>query len=484
MFKRHNHFFLGIQVAVDGALISASWWLASRALDLGWLGKVRPPLYLKTDDGLIFGALSLRQLELELLRSPHLVATALLLVCFWRVGAYKSFRNDSRFSDFWVLMKGMASFAIPTWFISTLRAEWWVAWQFAACLGGLTFTSITFFRLIERYTLKYLRSMGYNQRHLLIVGARRNGQELVHKIRRCRWMGFNVVGFVDDGEDLQGHSVLGLPVLGRIADLSCVLETHNIDQVYCTLPFNEMDKTLTVANILTRYTTDLRVVPDLVSLSTLNASLFEIEGMPVLGVRETPLQGLGGFQKRIFDLAFSLCAITLLSPLFLILAIAIKCTTRGSIFYQQKRLGLGGREFRILKFRTMAEDAEKETGPVWSTHGDARRTPLGIFLRRTSLDELPQFFNVLAGTMSVVGPRPERPEFVGSFTNEIPNYMLRHKTKAGITGWAQVNGWRGDTSIRKRVQYDLYYIEHWSLWFDLRIIVDTIFRGLIHKNAH
>ncbi len=463
-----------------GAWAAVKYWL-----DLGILGSIRPPgLIFNSDSGLLFGDLHFRQLSLEPGEYPMLLASLGLIYAYHHSGLYQSFRNDSRFGDFWCVLKGMLFFMLSAWIFCSTSPDFWVPWQFATSWAALTMASVITIRFAERTILKTIRAKGYNQRYILIIGARRSGQELAKKTRKCRWMGFQIIGFVDDVEELQNTSIDGIPVLGTICELPNLLEKYRVDQVYCALPFREMDRILELADILTRTTVDFRIIPDLVSLTTLNASFFDIDGLPVLGVRESPLQGVGSLYKRLFDLVFATLALIAFSPLMLLIAIAIKFSSPGPVFYRQRRVGWDGKDFEILKFRSMCANAEEGKGAQWTTAGDARRTRFGAFLRRCSLDELPQFFNVLKGEMSVVGPRPERPEFIKEFSENIPNYMLRHKTRAGLTGWAQVNGWRGNTSIRKRVQYDLYYIEHWSLWFDLRIILDTIFRGLIHRNAY
>jgi Undecaprenyl-phosphate glucose phosphotransferase len=222
-------------------------------------------------------------------------------------------------------------------------------------------------------------------------------------------------------------------------------------------------------------------VPNLAGLSLTTSNL---DGLPVVGLRESPHFGLNVVVKRAMDIVLSLVGIILLSPLLGLIALSVKLTSPGPIFYRQERCGLNGRSFFMLKFRSMRVDAEKQTGAVWARKDDDRRTRFGTFLRRTSLDELPQLINVLMGDMSLVGPRPERPVFIHRFKKTIPNYMARHSVKAGITGWAQVNGWRGDTSLRKRLQYDLYYITHWTPWLDFRIMWMTLFHGLVHRNAY
>jgi len=231
-------------------------------------------------------------------------------------------------------------------------------------------------------------------------------------------------------------------------------------------------------------TVDIMVIPDIYEFVTLRGGIEEFDGLPIINLRNTPLFGWNIILKRAFDLALSSTLILLTSPLMLVIAVLVKMSSKGPVFYVQERMGLDGATFSMLKFRSMRTGAEASTGPVWASKDDERRTPIGRFLRRTSLDELPQLFNVLKGDMSLVGPRPERPVFIHEFRKQIPRYMLRHKVKAGMTGWAQVNGWRGDTDLRKRIDYDIYYIEHWSLLFDIKIVWLTLWKGFVHRNAY
>jgi Undecaprenyl-phosphate glucose phosphotransferase len=229
---------------------------------------------------------------------------------------------------------------------------------------------------------------------------------------------------------------------------------------------------------------DVKVVPDLLQVIALRARLEDLDGVPVININDVPLTGFNAIVKRIIDIAISMVALIGMALPLGIIAALIKMSSRGDVFYRQQRMGLDGKPFMIYKFRSMYDDAEAETGPVFASEQDPRRTPLGKLLRRSNVDELPQLWNVLRGDMSIVGPRPERPLFVAQFKDKIPQYMLRHKVKAGITGWAQVNGWRGNTSIEKRIEYDLYYIENWSLRLDLKILILTIFRGFGQKHAY
>jgi exopolysaccharide biosynthesis polyprenyl glycosylphosphotransferase len=229
---------------------------------------------------------------------------------------------------------------------------------------------------------------------------------------------------------------------------------------------------------------DVKVVPDLLQVIALRARLEDLDGVPVININDVPLQGVNSAIKRLIDMAISGAALVVLAIPLGLISLVVKLTSSGRVFYRQERMGLDGKSFSIVKFRSMYDDAERETGPVWTKPGDPRVTPVGRFLRRSNLDELPQLWNVLRGDMSIVGPRPERPHFVAQFKHKIPQYMLRHKVKAGLTGWAQVNGWRGNTPLEKRIEYDLYYIENWSVRLDLKIMWLTLIKGFFHKHAY
>jgi Undecaprenyl-phosphate glucose phosphotransferase len=272
--------------------------------------------------------------------------------------------------------------------------------------------------------------------------------------------------------------------LGGYADLRAVLDAHPVDHVILALSHEDYGRLPGLLEAVGDEPVTIHVVPDLFRFASLRGGVEEFEGMPFVHLRESPLHGWNQVAKRAFDIVFSLAVLALCAPVFLAIAAAVKLSSPGPVFYRQERMGLDGQRFRMLKFRTMRTDAEARTGPVWAREDDPRRTPLGAVLRRFSLDELPQFINVLRGEMSVVGPRPERPVFVERFRQTVPGYMLRHKVKSGITGWAQVNGLRGQTSLEKRIRYDLEYIERWSFWFDLKIIALTLVRVLFDRNAY
>jgi Undecaprenyl-phosphate glucose phosphotransferase len=327
----------------------------------------------------------------------------------------------------------------------------------------------------------FLRGRGFNPSPALIVGGGRMAQKLAQTLRSSAWTGLEPIGFVDDGPC---RTIQGLPVLGTISELADIAECRRVAYVFVALPLSQYDQMRSVLAQLADSLVDIRLVPDVPNLAAMSLNTSELDGLPIVGLRENPHSGLNRLVKRSMDIVISGAALAILSPLFVLVAALIKLTSRGPVFYRQERAGLGGEPFQMLKFRTMRVDAEQQTGPVWTSENDPRRTWLGCFLRGSSLDELPQFVNVLRGEMSLVGPRPERPVFIHRFRHTVPHYMLRHSVKAGITGWAQIHGWRGNTSLRKRVQYDLHYISHWSPWLDIRILFLTLVRGMIGRNAY
>ncbi len=332
-----------------------------------------------------------------------------------------------------------------------------------------------------RSALRRIRRQGHNLQRILVVGAGALGQEVTRKIQSHRELGFEIVGFLDDDPAKAEQRFCGEPVLGTCDDAERVLAQQRIDQVLLALPIEAHAKTLQILKVVGRECLEVKLVPDILQYATLKATIEDLDGTPVINLSQVPLQGWYSLAKRVVDLGLAASALAGLLPFFPFVAVAIWLEDRGPIFYRQERMGLDGKPFMILKFRSMRTDAESSSGPVWAVQDDPRRTRIGSFLRQWSLDELPQLWNVLKGDMSIVGPRPERPAFVHEFKGKIPQYMLRHRVKAGITGWAQVHGWRGNTSIRKRIQYDLYYIENWSLLLDFKILWLTLRHGLRHN---
>jgi Undecaprenyl-phosphate glucose phosphotransferase len=336
-------------------------------------------------------------------------------------------------------------------------------------------------RRVSWTAVRALRSRGYNQTYALVVGTGRVARKTARLLRQAGWLGIKNLGFI---EDQPSRWCSDLHVLGTSADLPGLIQKYQVSHVFIALPMSRYDEARRVFDALSQSLVEMHLVADVPNLAGLSLTTTYVGGLPIVGLRESPHFGLNVVVKRAMDVALSLTALLLLSPLLALIALLVKLTSPGPVFYRQERCGLNGRTFFMLKFRSMREGAEQQTGAVWARKDDPRRTRFGAFLRRSSLDELPQLFNVLMGDMSLVGPRPERPVFIQQFSRTIPGYMARHRVKAGITGWAQVHGWRGNTSLRKRIQYDLYYITHWTPWLDLRILWMTVFHGRVHRNAY
>lgn len=349
---------------------------------------------------------------------------------------------------------------------------------------GSSIASIVGARLAGRGVLRRLRRKGYNLRYVLIVGAGRLAQKTIESIHGHPEAGLRVVGALSDDPGQQGQTLQGVRVLGPYASVKAVLAERNIDQVVIALPREESDLLEKILAELDEEIVTVRLIPDLLHVMTLRSSVEDLDGLPVINLREGPMVGWAALQKRAFDTVASSLGLLVASPVLAFIALGVWASSGRPIFYYQERMGLDGRLFRMIKFRSMRADSEAGTGAVWASEHDSRVTPLGAFLRKTSLDELPQLWNVLRGEMSLVGPRPERPVLIDQFKSEIPGYMLRHKVKAGMTGWAQVHGWRGNTSLHERVEHDIYYIQNWSMLLDLRILAMTAWKGFLNRNAY
>jgi exopolysaccharide biosynthesis polyprenyl glycosylphosphotransferase len=316
-----------------------------------------------------------------------------------------------------------------------------------------------------------LRKRGAWAERVLIVGTGDVGRMILQKVRQVPSLGYQVIGFVD-GETEPGQEIMAVPVLGGVEDLTQLIREHDVQEVIIGRPELSHQELLTIISRCEGGQVGIKIYPDLFQIIATDLSIGDLGGLPLLAVRDIALRGWKLTLKRAVDLIGSALALVVLSPFLMLVALAIKLDSKGSVFYAQERMGLDARPFWCLKFRSMRSDAEKD-GPGWTSAGDTRITRLGRLIRRFSIDELPQFMNVLLGEMSLVGPRPERPVYVEQFRRSIPRYMDRHREKAGLTGWAQVNGFRGDTSIAERTKYDLWYIENWSLWLDFKIMLRT-----------
>ena len=345
-------------------------------------------------------------------------------------------------------------------------------------------TATSFFRLNLRKGLCSIRRRGYNLKHILLVGYSRAAEEYIDRLNDNPQWGYVVCGILDD--HIPGGTLYkGVKVLGRLGNLEVILPENKLDEIAITLPLKDYDYLESVVSICEKSGVHTKFIPDYNSLIPSRPYTEDLMGLPVVNIRYVPLTNTGNILvKRMMDVAGALVGIVLTSPVMLLSALLVKLTSPGPVIFRQERVGLHNKPFYMYKFRSMELQAPGEEKKAWTVRNDPRVTPVGRFLRRTSLDELPQLFNILRGDMSLVGPRPERPLYVEKFKEEIPRYMVKHQVRPGLTGWAQVNGLRGDTSIRKRVEYDIYYIENWTVWFDFKIILMTFFTGFVNKNAY
>jgi len=341
--------------------------------------------------------------------------------------------------------------------------------------------TVTFGRFVHSRVQRRLQRLGIGAERVLIVGTGEVGRMILQKIQHTPGLGYQVVGFADVNHG--PARVMGLPVLGTVNDLPQIIEAHQVNEVIIGLPEATHQELVDIISQCEREKVSIRVFPDVFQIMAAEVTISDLGGLPLLTIRDVALRGWKLTLKRMVDVVGSSIALLLLSPLMMLTALLIKLESPGPVFFVQERMGLDARPFPMLKFRSMRQDAEVN-GPGWTTRDDPRRTRLGAFIRRISIDELPPFINVLMGDMSLVGPRPEQPAYVEQFRQSIPRYMERHREKAGMTGWAQINGLRGDTSIAERTKYDLWYIENWSLWLDFKIMLRTIFKIFSDRSAY
>lgn len=342
----------------------------------------------------------------------------------------------------------------------------------------------TLMRNIIRYLLMFIRKKGYNKKYLLMIGYSKSADDYIKRIRLNPHWGYEVCGILDDKVPA-GTMLRGVKVLGRIANLDVILPENKIVEIAITLPLEEYGKLERIVAKCEKSGVHTQFVPDYNRVIPSRPIMEDADGLPVINIRNVPLANTENrLVKRFIDIVGSIVLIIVFSPIMLLSAIAVRLSSKGPVIFKQERVGLHNKPFMMYKFRTMEMQRETDEKKGWTVKDDPRVTKVGRVLRRTSMDELPQLFNILIGDMSIVGPRPERPQFVEEFREEIPRYMIKHQVRPGLTGWAQVNGLRGNTSIKERIKFDIYYIENWSLLFDIRIMFMTIFKGLINKNAY
>ena len=464
MLKRHSQFLQSLLFLFDLAFISVCWMAAYYIRFVGGLGPVEkgvPPL----------------EIYVYLL-VPILIVWGISFKAF---NLYRPRRMGSHLAEVFdiavanslsvLILIGLTYFVRQYEYSRLVFLYFWVL-----NLGALGFS-----RMVFREGLRFFRRQGYNQRHCLIVGAGKLGQRIARSLSRHPEFGVKVQGYLTRRPQKLGETLEGLPVIGLYGDVEKYAPA--LDIVFICLPPEAEPQAEKMLAYLATTTVEVKVIPSIYEFITLRAEAEMFEGLPVITLQGSPLYGWNIILKRSSDLIASVIALLVTLPVQGFVAILIRLTSPGPILFKQERMGLDGRPFMMLKFRTMRSDHAGDH-TLLTQKDDPRVTSIGSFLRSTSLDELPQFWNVLKGDMSIVGPRPERSWVVEEVRKQIPLYMLKHKMKAGITGWAQVNGWRGDTSLEKRIEFDLYYIEHWSLWLDLKIMWLTLWKGLIHKNAY
>jgi Undecaprenyl-phosphate glucose phosphotransferase len=459
MLKRYSQFFKSLMLVNDLVFLTLSWWLAYLFrfhANIDFLPETRDFRH-------------------------YVIAWLLILMIYGMVfqllHLYRPRRISTRWRETADIFKGAGLAMLVFLGVIFLIREIILSRAVVVGFWVVSTALLNLSHLLVREGLRFVRRRGKNLRHVVVVGTAVQATRLVHKLDWYRHLGLSLVGVHLLGHDGSEPEPLGVPLIRNRDELLGMIRSAEIDQIFVTFPLQDTARLVDVQNWLGDEPVTLFYVPDLGELAKLRGRIEEFEDLQIVTLQASPLDGWNTILKRSVDLLFGLLTLVLFSPLMALIALAIKLISPGPILYRQERMGLDGNRFQMLKFRTMVDDAEKSTGPVWATRDDPRVTGLGYLLRQSSLDELPQLINVIRGEMSLVGPRPERPPLIEEFRKTIPKYMLRHKVKAGMTGWAQVNGWRGDTSLERRIEHDLDYIENWSLWRDVKILARTLFGG-------
>ncbi|NLW86707.1 MAG: undecaprenyl-phosphate glucose phosphotransferase [Planctomycetes bacterium] len=463
MVKEHSQFVVTLMAACDLLVTAAAWgisyWLRFHS-DIISFQESQPP-------------------GLEYIQQAAVITLLLTLLVFSQWGLYRPRRIQSMIPEFGEIIRACS----VVWLLEVGICYFLHKPRMSAALQGLFLgvwpVTMIVFRGSSRLALREFRKRGRNVRTAAIIGAGRLGQKLLQTLRRQQWTGYQISYFVEDYR--VGQEFLGVPVEGPVSRVDEIIAANPVDAVFVALSHSQSGRLPEVLLKSSSNMVDLYIVPDLPGCHYLRHQMQQIGRLPLIGLTDSPQGGLSGAVKRLMDIAICAAALAALTPLMLLVAASIKATSAGPVFHRQQRAGLGGRAFMMLKFRSMVVHKDLGAQGQWGTsRGDPRVTAVGRLLRKLSMDELPQLINVLKGDMSLVGPRPERPEFIQRFHHQIPRYLLRHHVKAGLTGWAQVNGYRGQTSLRKRVQYDLDYINRWSLRFDLYILFLTMVRGFVN----
>ena len=480
MIKDNQKHFNRLHVVLDAIMFVVAYLLA-------W--------WLKFESG--FRPVTGGVLPLKVYITALVCIIPIYILLYYAFNLYTAKRVQGRRLEAWNIFQAntvgiVLVFGILFLFDSTMIKGKWE--QIAVEAGNFSREMLFYFYLINivisvfmrnaiRMVLRHFRKRGYNLKHILLVGYSRAAEEYIDRILQNPQWGYNVRGILDDNIE-RGTMYKGIKVIGRIENLFVILPQAHLDEIAITLGLEEYDKLEHIVALCEKSGVHTKFIPDYNNIIPTKPYTEDLLGLPVINIRYVPLTNtFNAFVKRVMDIVGSLICIILFSPLMLVTAILVK-TTKGPLIFCQERVGRHNRNFKMYKFRSMAVQEEKQEQKGWTTKNDPRVTKVGKIIRKTSIDELPQLFNVLKGDMSLIGPRPERPQYVEKFREEIPRYMIKHQVRPGMTGWAQVNGFRGDTSIKKRIEHDLYYIENWSVGLDIKILFLTVFKGFINKNAY
>ncbi|MCR4924039.1 MAG: undecaprenyl-phosphate glucose phosphotransferase [Lachnospiraceae bacterium] len=466
MIKDNQSLFNRLHVLIDALIIAGAYALA-------W--------YFKFKSGLVSYSIGLP--TKYYFKALYYIVPGYLFL-YYQFNLYNSKRASGRKRELFNIIKantvGLVAIVVVLYIINQphfSREMILIFWAFNIFLE-------TFIRNIIRYILMFFRRRGYNIKYVLLVGYSKSAETYINKIRLNPQWGYVIRGILDDKVE-RGTMYKGVKVLGKIDNLSIILPENKLDEIAITLSLSEYGRLEEIVAMCEKSGVHTKFIPDYSKIIPNKPYTEDVQGLPVINIRHVPLTNtLNAVAKRIVDMVGSFFAIVITLPLMLAIALLVKLSSKGPVLFKQERVGLHNQPFMMFKFRTMYLQTEKEEMEGWTTKDDPRVTPIGKLLRKTSLDEIPQFFNILTGKMSLVGPRPERTNFVEQFQEEIPRYNIKHQVRPGLTGWAQINGLRGDTSIEKRIEYDLYYIENWTMSFDFKIMFLTIFRGFINENAY
>lgn len=468
MIKDNQKHFNRLHVLIDAFVIALSYLLA-------W--------WLKFEGPLSKGAS--KTLSFEQYMSLLVFIVPGFLILYYAFSLYTPKRVQGRRLELANIMKANAlgvMLVIVALFVVVKEINF--SREMLGIFGVINVVAETAVRNMIRYLLRDMRKRGLNQKHLILVGYSRAAEEFIDRVIANPQWGYTIRGVLDDNVEA-GTTYRGIKVIGRIANLMVILPENRLDEIAITLGLNEYYRLEEIVALCEKSGVHTKFIPDYNNIIPTKPYTEDILGLPVINIRHVPLTNtFNATVKRLMDIGGSIAAIIIASPVMLLACLFIKLTSPGPLIYKQERVGLHNKTFRMYKFRSMEVQPEKEEKKAWTTKNDPRVTGVGKFMRRTSIDELPQLFNIFKGDMSLVGPRPERPFFVEKFREEIPRYMVKHQVRPGLTGWAQVSGYRGDTSIRKRIEYDLYYIENWTIGFDIKILFLTIFKGFVNKNAY